>query len=399
MSGPRVLVHLVHPGNPFAVEPDGIVSVQRNFVTAAPEGFEFDYWGVGRPGVAVAAGDGDGRMRFHAVVSSASQRPKLPISVRFAAALPRRRGELRRRGGVLRFDRVESALPLLGVAIPKTLFLHTWNARDNRNPDAESRWRVAAPVYERVFDRVVRAMDLVYVLRADMREELARSRPTLASRLRPFSVPVDTETFRPLDAAEQEAERARLEQAAGVPSAARLIVFAGRIEGQKRPLAIPEVVAAVAAPHGFDVHALVVGSGSLADALRAAADQRVPGRVHVVPPVAQNELRRILGAADAFLLPSAFEGLPNVVLESLACGTPVVAARGSAGVDDLLSKPELGASASPDPSALAAAVAAVLSRPRDVAACRVAAERFGAGALNAPVYEDMERLAGRAASP
>lgn len=40
-------------------------------------------------------------------------------------------------------------------------------------------------------------------------------------------------------------------------------------------------------------------------------------------------------AADCFLLPSRFEGLPNVVLESLACGTPVIATRESGGISEI----------------------------------------------------------------
>lgn len=40
-------------------------------------------------------------------------------------------------------------------------------------------------------------------------------------------------------------------------------------------------------------------------------------------------------AADCFLLPSRFEGLPNVVLESLACGTPVIATRESGGITEI----------------------------------------------------------------
>lgn len=40
-------------------------------------------------------------------------------------------------------------------------------------------------------------------------------------------------------------------------------------------------------------------------------------------------------AADCFLLPSRFEGLPNVVLESLACGTPVIATQESGGIAEI----------------------------------------------------------------
>ncbi len=40
-------------------------------------------------------------------------------------------------------------------------------------------------------------------------------------------------------------------------------------------------------------------------------------------------------AADCFLMPSRWEGLPNVVLESLACGTPVIATKESGGIDEI----------------------------------------------------------------
>ncbi|MDB5492269.1 MAG: hypothetical protein JWO78_2118, partial [Micavibrio sp.] len=41
------------------------------------------------------------------------------------------------------------------------------------------------------------------------------------------------------------------------------------------------------------------------------------------------------GSADAFILPSRWEGLPNVVLEALACGTIVLAAREAGGIDEI----------------------------------------------------------------
>ncbi len=41
-------------------------------------------------------------------------------------------------------------------------------------------------------------------------------------------------------------------------------------------------------------------------------------------------------AADCFLMPSRFEGLPNVVLESLTCGTPAIATKESGGIDEIV---------------------------------------------------------------
>ena len=45
----------------------------------------------------------------------------------------------------------------------------------------------------------------------------------------------------------------------------------------------------------------------------------------------------VYAQADCFVMPSRFEGLPNVVLESLACGTPVIATRASGGIEEIAS--------------------------------------------------------------
>jgi teichuronic acid biosynthesis glycosyltransferase TuaC len=69
-----------------------------------------------------------------------------------------------------------------------------------------------------------------------------------------------------------------------------------------------------------------------------------------------------LSAADASVLASWREGCPNVVLESLACGTPVVATRVGA-VPDLVQPDENGAIVPVlDPAALADALRRVLAR-------------------------------------
>jgi glycosyltransferase involved in cell wall biosynthesis len=277
------------------------------------------------------------------------------------------------------------------------MFLHTWNVRDIRDHASESRWRRIAPVYDALFDRIVRTMDAVYVLRPDMADELRSRMPSLAARVHAFSVPVDVEMFRPFTAGEIAQERGRLEAASGVPAEARVVLFAGRLEGQKRPLAIPEVAARLASDGGEAVHVLVVGSGTLERRLRAGVDRIAPTRVHVIPPVPQAELRRLMAVSDAFLLPSAFEGLPNVVLESLACGTPVVAARGPGRIAEILTDPRLGAVVDPTPDGLAAGIrTALISGVAGVAHRRAVAERFGPAAVNEPIYADLERLAANA---
>lgn len=71
---------------------------------------------------------------------------------------------------------------------------------------------------------------------------------------------------------------------------------------------------------------VVIGSGEEAENLkRLAGAIGVHERVDFLPSIKQTELRSYYGAADALVLASSREGWANVLLEAMACGTPVVA--------------------------------------------------------------------------
>ncbi len=73
---------------------------------------------------------------------------------------------------------------------------------------------------------------------------------------------------------------------------------------------------------------MIAGSGvELARLQALARELKVEERVRFLGAVPQPELPRYYGAADALVLASSREGWANVLLESMACGTPVVASR------------------------------------------------------------------------
>ncbi|MEP6591348.1 MAG: glycosyltransferase [Gemmatimonadota bacterium] len=105
---------------------------------------------------------------------------------------------------------------------------------------------------------------------------------------------------------------------------------------------------------------VLVGEGENRPALEARA-RALGAEVRFVGPVAHAELPNWYRAADLIVLPSRSEGIPNVLLEGLACGTPFVASD-VGGVAELL-QPGCLLVTPERPDALAAAVVAALQQP------------------------------------
>lgn len=125
---------------------------------------------------------------------------------------------------------------------------------------------------------------------------------------------VDTELFRP------QADRTRTRAVLGLRGPT-LISVGGLIErkGHHR------TIEAMRQLPGFEL--IIVGEGPERGALAGLIKQYGLGdRVRLLGPRPHRDLPELYGAADASILASSREGWANVLLESMACGTPVVAA-------------------------------------------------------------------------
>jgi teichuronic acid biosynthesis glycosyltransferase TuaC len=150
-------------------------------------------------------------------------------------------------------------------------------------------------------------------------------------------------------------------------------------------------------PHDVDVK--IVGEGPWRARLQEQAERiGAARRVELVGAMAHDELAAAYSAADVLALLSAREGWPNVVLESLACGTPVVATR-AGGTPEVVREAAAGTLVdSTEPAAVAAALEARLAAPADRAAVRAYAERHSWDAVVDGLQRVFEQALARAAA-
>jgi glycosyltransferase involved in cell wall biosynthesis len=115
----------------------------------------------------------------------------------------------------------------------------------------------------------------------------------------------------------------------GIPSSARLVLFVGRISAAK---GLRDLVRALAIAGRRDPHLRLccIGAGNFEygefekDLRAEIAALQLNSHVEFLGVKTPPEVADWLAAANVLCLPSHTEGCPNVVIEALSCGTPVV---------------------------------------------------------------------------
>lgn len=148
-------------------------------------------------------------------------------------------------------------------------------------------------------------------------------------RVRVVPPGVDLDVLHPADQADCRREL-------GLPVDAEVLLFVGRIQPLKAPDVLVRAVAVMLAREPERRESLVVAilggpSGNGREKPRAlqalARELGVADVVQFVPPQGRDELARWFAAADLTVVPSHSESFGLVAVESMACGTPVVAAK------------------------------------------------------------------------
>jgi glycosyltransferase involved in cell wall biosynthesis len=160
---------------------------------------------------------------------------------------------------------------------------------------------------------------------------------------------------------------AEVVRAAHLKSERLLLGVGGRIQPQKDPHVLLDALSALPEDTLNQLSIVWVGHG-VDTALTASVTERIrlgplAGRVSLLPPT--RHIRSVYLAIDALVLPSRWEGFPNVLLEALADARPAIATD----VGDVRSMIEPGVSGwivpPGDAPALARAIESLVQTPRD----------------------------------
>lgn len=135
-------------------------------------------------------------------------------------------------------------------------------------------------------------------------------------------------------------QRAAVQTAAVDTQPHRQLLFVGRLTEQKNPLLLLDVLQQLPASLRDVCDLTFIGDGPLKAELQQQVERRgLTNSVRLMGAV--DDVTAYFREADVLLLPSRWEGLPNVALEAMAAGVPVVASRVD-GVCDVLTDGETG---------------------------------------------------------
>lgn len=313
--------------NPWNSTIGGIQTIINLFIKYAPSEFEVRLVGTGNDSTKSIGKWQEGELAGRSVdffplfrLQDDNVRRLLPTTITYTAALMRHSFT----SDFMHFHRLEPTIAALRWQGDKTLFIHNdiqtqMKAAGNKKAIL---WRRFPAAYFAMEGLLVDQFTQIFSCNTESLKLYKERYPAIADRVAYIRNTVDNEIFSPLNIQERETGRRKLAQQHGLSEDTRFVLFAGRLHPQKDPLLLVRAIAKLQEPN---VHLLIAGDGELADEVRSEINQlKLSQQITMLGAVNQAQLAELHQVCSTFILTSAYEGLPLVVLESLACGTPIV---------------------------------------------------------------------------
>ncbi|GAB4205681.1 MAG: glycosyltransferase [Coleofasciculaceae cyanobacterium] len=389
----KPILTIFYQFNPWYSSIGGIQTVIRTFIKYAPSEFEVRLVGTqsepSQPlGVWRDTELAGKAIRFMPLfrLQNDNVRRWVPTTIKYTAALLGRYLA----SDFMHFHRLEPTLATLNWPGEKTLFIHNDIRKqiDSTSKKNAILWQRFPTTYLALERLLIGQFAQILSCNTESLQYYRQRYPRLGDRVSYIKNTVDNDIFYPSTSNQRQQDRRRLAQKMGLAEDTRFILFAGRLHAQKDPTLL---LASFAALNDPKAHLLIAGDGDLRDEIKSQiASFGLSKQVTMLRPVARAELAQLLRVCNAFVLTSAYEGLPVVVLEALASGIPVVTTQ-CGETPNLLSAKSGIVCQERTREAVANALNRVLRHPDDypIEACIQAAEPYSARSVVSAVYSDM----------
>lgn len=313
-------------------------------------------------------------------------RRKVPTTLKYTLALLGQRFS----SDFMHFHRLEPTMASLSWQGDKTLFIHNdihqqMISKQDKNAIL---WRKFPAAYFALERFLLGQFHKIFSCNSNSMLLYQQRYSDIADRVTYFRNSVDDELFYPLFQGEKEQRRLLLAKQLGLPEATRFILFAGRLHPQKDPLLLVRSFAALRQP---DTHLLIAGDGELTSEVESEIHSLgLSKQITMLGALNKSEVANLHRLSSLCILTSAYEGLPLVILEALACGTPIVTTR-CGETPNLLTVDSGVVAEERTPVAIANAIRKVLLNPLHypMQACTQVAEPYSARKVIKEIYSEM----------
>ncbi len=393
MSMRKPVLTIFYQFNPWHSTIGGIQTVITNFIKYAPDNFEVRLVGTGKKlgqpkGKWEEAELAGKKIQFMPLfnLQNDNVRSLIPTTLKYTSALLGHSLA----SDFMHFHRLEPTLAALPWSGDKTLFIHNdiqkqMQSKENANAIL---WRQFPQAYFLLESLLVKQFSQIVSCNSESVKLYQQRYPMITERVSFIKNTVDDQIFYPLSPEEKQEKKAALARKLKLSKDTQFILFAGRLHPQKDPILLVRAIPTLA---DLNVHLLIAGDGELASEVRLEIERLgLSKRVSMFGSITQTNLAELHQIASVFVLSSAYEGMPLVVLEALACGTPIVTTKCGETPKLLLS--DCGVVCSErTPSAITEGIRQIILSPDNYSmeSCVRATQPYSARHVIGKIYSDM----------
>jgi glycosyltransferase involved in cell wall biosynthesis len=395
----KPILTIFYQFNPWQSTIGGIQTLIRYYIKYAPPEFDLRLVGTGVDNTQALGRWHDCELEGRSLqfmplfnVQDDDVRKIVPTSVRYTLAL---RGK-NLASDFMHFHRLEPTLMTRRWPGEKTLFIHNDIHQQINSPSTDKNailWRRFPKAYFALERYLLGQFQQILSCNSESIELYRRQYPDWAKRIQLVRNIVDDQDFYPLPLPAREQQRQDYAVQRRLPPNTRFLLFAGRLHPQKDPLLLVQAIAALNPLIAKDapIHLLIAGQGELMESIQAEIQKlNLTASVSLLGAVGLQDLAILHRLSSAVVLTSVYEGLPLVVLEALASGTPIVTT--NCGETPRFLQSGSGV-VCPErtPAAVAQAIYQVLKDPQRFPAqtCLDTARPFAAHTVVGQIYETM----------